>query len=210
MLNLLRRHASSWLIKLVLSLIIISFILFFGYTRYQSRALKLDRVVATVGKIPITRQNFEVTLDDRQEEMRKTFKDLDATVKGFLETNLLQQMIFQNLAFLYTESLGIQVSDQELAQKIRSLPVFAPQGVFDLELYQRHRLIHKNRTGEDLENLLRKDLALEWLNRIAEVCFNPWETERHKQVPIPPEVLLSKWIEQFRDRTKIELYRNPS
>lgn len=201
MLDTLRRHASSWIVKTILGLIIASFALFFGYSQLRSQIIDAQQSVAKVGSIPIGRQKFEILLDQNLESIRQSNPTLPPEIENFLKQTLLQQLIDQEVTTLYAEEIGIQISDQAIAEKIRN--IFSNQGAFDFGAYQQQRQSTLNRTGEDIEDLIRKELAQQELRRIAQLCFLPWD----EQTPfLSPDLLLSKWIEQFRETVTIELY----
>lgn len=230
MLKIMRQHASNWLIKTILALIIFSFILFFGYSEFRSRDINSQQLLARVEGIPISRQKLMARYEEQMERMKEAFKgEIPENLSGFLQQQLTQQLISEELAVLFAQSLGLQVPDAAVARTIRGIPTFNPQGSFDHNLYQQNRAFYRSRFGEDLEASLRKELMRDRLAALSILCFDPWAKELSKgleqQGPVkkgkkekspeprettPPYLLLSKWIEQFRDQAKIELYRNPS
>lgn len=203
MLNYLRRHAGNWLIKTALAMIIGAFALFFGYTRFQSRTLKGERLVAMVGEAPITRERFQAVYEDSLERMRESLKgDVPENLQTFLKNQLTVQLIAEEVAALYARSLGFEVSDEAIAKTIRENPSFAENGAFEPERYRRYRLFYRHRYGEDLEERLRGDLLRDRLERLGQVCFGPWQ----KELKTSPSLLIRPWMDRFRGGIKIELY----
>ena len=227
MLNVMRKYAGTWLIKMILALIILSFILFFGYTRIQSRYAEGQRFVAGVGSYPIPRQKFDLLYQERLGPLRESFKgEIPENFEKMFRDNLLNQLVAREIHVLFAESLGLYSSDEELADRIQKNLKPNSGGVFDLHFYQNtFRPRYQNQTGEDYEEALRKEVSLEKLDRLADSCFGPWEKELSKSLATiqtkkkkeqPPvetaaaNSLLSPWVDQFREKIRIEFYRNPS
>ncbi len=206
MLDLLRTHARSWLIKTILGLIVASFALFFGYTEFRERSLEGDRWAAKVDDLLIPRRRLAREIEQNLDE------GVDEHIRKLLEGHLLNQWVQQDVAYLFAGSLGIHLSDQAVVRRIQAMPVFSSGGSFDLLRYRQIRLAHQQETGEELEMLIRKDLAREWLDRLAEASFSPWEQEWEKlsAKKIPPGLWLSRWIDKFREKTDVEFYRGSS
>ena len=215
MLGSMRKHAGSWVIKLVFGLIILSFALFFGYNQIESSRVEAERLMALVGDRPISRQEYEARLDEAYDRIRESLKgEAPPNLETLLKSTILQQLISREVSCLFANSLGIEVSDPSVARAIQQDPSFSPQGTFDLAGYQRYRSLYRQRYGEDWEMELRKRLALERLEAFGEIAFGPWnrvlQEPDPKAAPIDSRQLLSQWMDPFRERTKIKLYRNRS
>lgn len=215
MLDALRRHASSWVIKVVLGLIILSFALFFGYNQIESQRIEAERLIALVGDHPVTRQEFDARYEDEYQRVQESLKgEVGADLEGLLRQTILQRLIAQEVASLYATSLGIVVADADVARVIQQDPSFSPQGGFQLDRYQQFRAAYRQRYGGDWEQEVRQNLATERLEKLAEICFDPWDQvvgEIDPALRRPSTwMLLAKWMDQFRERTEITLYRSPS
>ena len=205
MLDLMRRKASSWIIKFVLGLIIASFALFFGYTQLSDQGQEAERVVAMVGSVPIPRQKFYRLLDDQMDEARESGQqDPSPEFRRLFSETLLQQLVWSELYFLFAREIGLTIPDEILAREIQNSSSFAPKGVFDPVLYDQHRRSYQHFLGEDYEEAFRRDLARQRLQRLAEALYSPWEETFEK--PIPPFTFFSNWIDPFRDEKEIKLY----
>src|SRR3989338_3361257 len=98
MLDQLRKNASSIIIKVILGLIILSFMLFFGYSQIESQRTESLRWAATVNGIPIPRQKFEIYLDQSLQNASQSFKDgLPPEFEKILRNNLIQQLVSEKV-----------------------------------------------------------------------------------------------------------------
>ncbi len=225
MLDLMRRHAGSWMIKVILALIVGSFIFFFGYTEFQSRILEQRELLATIDGEPIPRQKFDQLLDDNIQRMREAVKG--EIPRNFIESMIRGQIVNGEIEALYARSLGIRVSDEEVAKAIRTNPNFLKEGIFDPVAYhERFRPYFEKTYGEDFERGVEKDLLRDQLRQLAPTLFGTWgkelmppaeETKKAKKKksksdkepevqPIRPEALMEPWIADFRDKRKIKFY----
>lgn len=167
MLDTLRKHASSWLIKVILGAIIVTFIFFFGYSSYQkgargSRIGAGGDVAANVNGIDISASEFKFFLDQSLERMKASFKDsaLPEFAQKLAESSTMQQLINREIALQQADELGILITDNELADVIKKANS-AKDGEFDPIAYRHNFLPYfKNRFGMDYESLVRQDLRL--------------------------------------------------
>lgn len=173
MLDVLRKHASSWLIKIILGAITISFIFFFGYSsmRKAGRVGKLGDIstVASVNGQPIPTTEYSFFLDRNYERMRSSFegKEVPAFAKKMAESATLQQLVARELMMQQADALGIVIPDIKLADVIRKTPAATQDGEFD-PIYYKHEFLpyFNNRFGMDYENLILADLKAEALESI--------------------------------------------
>ncbi len=168
MLDILRKHASSWLIKVILGAIVVSFVFFFGYSsmRKASQTGRLGgsgEAVITVNGMPVSASEYEFLLDRTTERLRQTFKgdQMPDFVRKMAETTTLQQLVSRELMLAQAEELKLTIPDAELADAIRSSPVTRQGGEFD-PIFYRHEFLpyFKNRFGLDFEGFLLQDLKL--------------------------------------------------
>ncbi|HMK35975.1 MAG TPA: SurA N-terminal domain-containing protein [Desulfomonilaceae bacterium] len=138
MLDLMRRHARSWIIKIALGGIIIVFIFWYGWSgpRDKSRTY-----VADVNGTVITEDHFRAAYDTELEKIRMRFQGnmpqglLD---KLNLKKAVAQALINQTLLLQEAQRLGLFVTDVDLVNDIRSNPMFARDGVFDEGAYRAY------------------------------------------------------------------------
>ncbi len=165
MLDVLRKHASSWMIKVILGAIVVTFIFFFGYSsmRKASRAGKMGETgsVGSVNGSPIPLSEYEFFLDRNNERMRASFegKDMPEFARKMAESVTLQQLVGRELMQQEADSLGIVIPDAELIDAIRQTPSAQKDGEFDPIFYKHEFLPYfKNRYGLDYERLILQDM----------------------------------------------------
>lgn len=168
MLDLMRKHASSWMIKLILGAIIVSFVLFFGWSQIsRSRrgpgGLPEGHPVAKVNKTPISADIFGFYLGRNLERLEETFKGqaIPESFQNFAKMLTLQQLIRRQILLNTISDLGVYVPDEELADVIRKDIAAMRGGEFD-PIFYRHQFLpyFENRYGLDYETLMRQDIMI--------------------------------------------------
>ena len=179
MLDQLRKHAASWVIKAVLTLIILTFIFFFGYSRVASRYRNAETYAAHVGDAAIPRRKYENMVQSTVDRLRDNLKgEVPPEMTGFLRQNVMEQMVTREVIVQFADSLGLTVSDEELANSIRSNKNLFPDGEFNLDLYQSQFLpSYRQRYGENYETTVRRDLLVEKTQVLMATLFGPWQAE---------------------------------
>ncbi len=216
MLGQLRKHASSWLVKVVLTTIILTFIFFFGYTEFMNSQRQGQQFIALVGSDGIPRRKFEAYFQDSLEKMRGDMGGtLPETMERFLRENVLHQLVTRELAAQYATQMGLRVSDGEVAEAIRSDKGLFPNGNADLTAYEeRFRPYYRQKYGEDFEAVVERDLLIDRFQSLATNLFSGWNRELERSLkekkstaatPSPFEVL-SLWIDGFKETKKIEIF----
>ncbi len=135
MLNLMRKHAGSWMIKFILGAVILAFIPF-GYGIYQDRR---DAEVATVNGEPIRFEAFTRQYNNLLDQVRNNFGGSlnEETIKGLrLKEQALNQLIDQKLMLAEAAKLNFSVSNEELVDSIGRIEAFQTAGVFDPKRYE--------------------------------------------------------------------------
>jgi peptidyl-prolyl cis-trans isomerase D len=207
MLDALRRHASSWVIKGTLTLIVLTFIFFFGYTEFSSRVLDGQRYIAVVGGTGIPRRRFEATYETTLERLRESMKEeIPENMSQLLRRNVIEQLVTRELIVQYARDLGLRVTEEEIAQAIRSDRSLFPDGSFDLTTYEERFLpYYRQRFGEDFERVMERELLVEQVQTLAQALFAPWREELNSS-HLSPEDLLTPWIEGYREKVKVEVF----
>jgi len=156
-LDLMRKHASSWLIKVALGGVIIVFIFFFGWGGPGERR---QNHVAKVNDTVITDEQFYAVYESELEKIRLRFKGgmpADLVEKLNLKKTVLQDMVNRVILGQEAQRLGFFVTDEDLVRDIRFNPMFQRDGVFDEELYRRYLSTIKMSTAA-FEESRRQDL----------------------------------------------------
>ncbi|UCF93629.1 MAG: SurA N-terminal domain-containing protein [Desulfobacterales bacterium] len=223
MLSLMRKHAGTWLIKVILGAIVIVFI-FWGVGSYTSR--RSGRVARVNGKV-VTLDEYNATYNNLIERFRQQFgNNLDAELlKTFqLKRQALDQLIDKNLLLQGAAELNLRVTDAELAQSIRNISAFQTAGVFDNRLYQN--LLNLNKMTPDAFEVSQREAilieklrevitssvkvsdleALEWFkwnNATVNLDYVLFDPQRYQDI-IPSSDELVEFFGQNKDSYKTE------
>ena len=154
MLQFMRKHAQSWLIKLLLGLIIVVFVLYFGSTRWREPA---DSLV-TIGNRVITfsdyRKEYQNLLEMYRQRLGQNLTE-DVVKSLNLKQQALDNLINQTVLLTKAEEMGIRVSDEEVQAIIAIQPAFQRDGVFDPKRYEQ-LLRYQKMSPEEFEALQKK------------------------------------------------------
>ncbi|MDI9569454.1 MAG: SurA N-terminal domain-containing protein [Pseudomonadota bacterium] len=156
MLELMRKHARNWIMKVLLGIIIIVFIFYFGSMSGRHKA----EAIATVDGRIITYMEYEkeyrglVDMHSRRFGGRMT----EEMLKGLnLKEQAFNKLIYQAVLTKKAQDLQLAVTDDEIRAFISMLPAFQRDGAFDARLYQQ-MLRHNKIAPEDFESDQRKSL----------------------------------------------------
>lgn len=152
-------HTNKRLIQVVLFLIFLPFA-FFGMESYFT-SNELGAEVARVGDHRVTQQEFQETLRERQEAMRRMVNNapLDQSVLDSPEMRFaaLEQIVRQRLLLAQAVRLGMRVTDEQLRELIMSQQAFQQDGKFSADLYDAF-LRNQGMSPLAFEARLRHDL----------------------------------------------------
>lgn len=224
MLSLMRKNASTWLIKILLGAISIVFI-FWGVGSYSSR--RASRV-ALVNGDPISVNDYHKTYDQLIEQLKQRFGSnlTDEMIKKLqVKRQALSRLIDRKLLLDEASRLNIKVSEAELADTIKKLPVFQTNGNFD---QRRYRLVLErfHMTPEEFETAQRKDMIVSrlqdfvtsmvkvsdsetrwwynWQNTKVRIGYVHFDPQQYTDLKIS-----EKEIQSFYDRHKEEYKTDP-
>lgn len=162
MLSLMRKHAGSWMIKVLLGGVAITFISWGGY-QYTSQ--RLSRVALVNGE-SITIAEYNSAYKRLVDQVRQSFGNNlnDELLKSLqLERKALDQLVDNILMRQAASELDIRVTDEDLSRSIRSISAFQDAGVFNPRRYQLI-LDRNNLTPESFEHSQRDALLAQKLN----------------------------------------------
>jgi peptidyl-prolyl cis-trans isomerase D len=156
------RNNSKILMGLLVLLIIPSFV-FFGVDGYSNKS---DRgaVVAKVGDLEITQQEWDAMHQQEVDRIRASAPNLDAKLLGSPEARYasLERMVNDRLISVAAEKQLLVTSDQRLANYLQQDPSIAslrgPDGKLDMEGY-RQLASSQGMTPEMFEARVRRDLS---------------------------------------------------
>jgi len=164
MLDLMRKHAGSWIIKILLGAIAVAFALSWGVSSYYSQ----KEVAVTVNGEPITMAQLQEEHGRMVEENRRQLGeqfDRLAPMLG-LKERALNTLIDRALLFQAAQRLGVNASDQEVAQILTSMPAFQRGGRFDKDQYRRVLTLNRL-TPEAFEDAQRGQIILQKLTTLV-------------------------------------------
>lgn len=141
MLGMMRKHAKSRFIKILLYAVALSFIIGFGAMGYVGKAARGKNAtgwIARVNSHEVTYQDFKRALRNVREYYREQYGDKAEDYMKLLsiENMTLQELIREKVLLDEAAERGIVVSDQELQGAIRKMGAFHKKdGRFDKQLY---------------------------------------------------------------------------
>ncbi len=223
MLELMRRNASSWLIKFLLGIIVLVFV-FLGI---GSKGSKYDGVAAVVNDESITVDEYRDAYQRLIEQLRGRFGASlnDDLIEMFQVGNqAINGLVDRKLILQQGEENNIRVADAELAAFIQEIPVFQKDGVFDGQRYKS--ILRQNRLTESAfeakqreEMLSNKMRALvtggikvsgaealawyKWNDASVNVDYVAFKPEAYKEVETPEDEILAYYKENG-DKYKTE------
>jgi len=175
MLGLMRKHATSWLIKVALFAIVIVFIFWGGYSYTERRASR----VAVVNGSYIGLREYQSAYNNLLEQMRRQLgnqfsSDLLETLN--LKDQALSQLINRRLLLEEARLMKLDISQEELQKAIRSYPAFQTNGQFDPQRY--HQTLRFLRlTPQDFETNQHEDLLMDKVQRFISRGAKVLDTE---------------------------------
>jgi peptidyl-prolyl cis-trans isomerase D len=223
MLSLMRKHAGTWMIKVILGAIVVVFV-FWGVGSYRSR--QSGRVAKVNGTI-ITLDDYRVSYNNLIEQVRQSFgNNLNEELIRMLQLRkrAMDQLVDNALMLQAAEKLKLAVSDEELAEFIRNIGAFQTAGIFDNGRYintlSRNRL-----TPEDFEVQQRKALIINkiqalitgsikvsdlevrqwyiWNNTEVDIDYLVVEPQRYKDIKLTDEEIRN-YFDQHKDSYKTD------
>ena len=121
-LSLMRRHAKSWLIKVLIAIIAVVFVFYFGYSFRERQANKMASVNGDV----ITIVQYEKAYRNLLEGLRREYRGMwnDNLIKVFdLKNRALDGLITQKLVSQEAKRIGLDVTEKEIQEKIASYQI---------------------------------------------------------------------------------------
>ncbi len=165
MLVFMRKHAGTWMIKVLLAAIVVVFV-FWGVGSWTSQR---EGRLATVNGEVISQEAYRTAYNRMLDQARQSFgaglsDELLKTLQ--LPQQALEQLIDRTLLRQSAERLKLRVTDEELARSIRGIEAFKSTGTFDPSRYRQ--VLSLNRlTPEAYEAGQRESLLIEKLLRVV-------------------------------------------
>ncbi len=175
MLQFMRKHAQNWLMKVLLLVIILVFIFYFGSMGGQEKAGN----VATVGDKTITYVDFKKEYDGLLDIARRQYGDqlTEETLKKLnLKQAALDNLINRAVILQKATDLRINVSNEEVQALIAAYPAFQHNGVFNPRIYQQV-LRSLRMSPEDFEAAQKSEMVILKLNALMKETVKVSEPE---------------------------------
>src|SRR5438093_551410 len=168
MLDRMRRHR-DWL-KWRLFLVCVAFVLFYipDFLRGSGADASSSDTVAVVEGREITSGEFRRTYQAQLQAYRSAYGNnmSEQLLKQLgIDQQILQQMVDERAALAEADRLGISVSDDEVRQRILSMPAFQDNGAFigEARYQQLLRMQRPPLTSAEFEDNVRRGLSVEKL-----------------------------------------------
>lgn len=163
MLQVFRKHATSWLIKVAFFIIVVVFVFWGGYS-YKTRQ---QGQVARIGDHYISNREYEDSYRQLMEMYKRQFgpsfneetvKKLGVNIKQQALDGLIERYVMLDAAM----KMGFVPTVTEIQQKVLSYPIFLNEGKFDRQRYS-FILRQNHMTPEVFEQQLGNDMAIQKL-----------------------------------------------
>ncbi len=160
---------------------------------------RASNTLATVGRARISANLYYQTLQMQLENMKDQFSELDTQFIQQLNIpqQVLEQLIQQTLLIQASKDLGIEATDEEVAEKIRSLPGLQRDGVF-IGFEEYKKVLEWNRLSlSEFEESLKKEIRIEKVVKVitSGVTISPdelWEVYKNNNETAKIEYIVSE------------------
>jgi peptidyl-prolyl cis-trans isomerase D len=156
LLNLMRKHARNWLMKIILGIIVVVFVFYFGSMGGKQ---KTERIAMIDGK-PIVYADFQREYQNLLDMYRQRYGQ-NLTEEMLKAMNLKQQaldnLINQSIVMKKAEEMNIRVTVEDVKAAILSYPAFQRDGVFNERIYEQTLRTNKM-SPDEFENMQNKML----------------------------------------------------
>src|SRR6266542_5378635 len=176
MLDRMRRH-KNWL-KWSLGLVCLAFVIFYipDFLRGTGADAAAGDTVAKVAGQEISAGEFRRVYQAQLQAYRSAYggQMSDQLLKQLgVEQQILQQMVDERAAIAEAERLGLKVSDEEVRQRIFSMPAFQENGAFigEQRYQQLLRMQRPPMMPSDFEDNVRRGLLVEKLRSSVTDCL---------------------------------------
>lgn len=157
MLNLMRKHARSWIMKFILGIIIVVFVLYFGSMSGRQKAetvAKIDGKIITVADVGREYEN----LVNSYQRLYGTDLSPEVIKKLNLKQKALDNLVDRAIILRKADEYKIRTSDDEVKAFIMTTPSFQINGAFDARAYD-YALRSIKMSPEEFEDLQKKMLT---------------------------------------------------
>ncbi|MFA4916787.1 MAG: SurA N-terminal domain-containing protein [Syntrophales bacterium] len=177
MLELMRKHARNWLMKVILGIIIIVFIFYFGTVNGDKKA----ETIATIDDKTIAIIDFQREYQNLFDFYRQQYGDrmTDDLLKNLnLKQEAFDNIINRAIIIHKADKLNLEVTADEIRNSILSFSAFQKNGVFDDGIYRQ--ILRSNKmTPEEFEDIQGKTLTIKKVENLIVDAVKVSEQEVH-------------------------------
>ncbi len=169
MLDLMRRHAQSWVIKAALFAIAVVFVAWGVWSPNEGTKRDLVRVGDSVITVAEARNYYQSLRDRYQSVYGERFTD-EMAKKLDLKKKAVDDLVNRILLLEEARRLGLKATDEELQASIHSNPAFQKDGIFEKAAYvralQRARLTAKDFEANQKQTIILNKLQAAILSSV--------------------------------------------
>lgn len=228
MLDALRSRASSWVVKVLLGLLVLSFVIWGIGDVFRNTAPR--DTVAKVDGLPVSTASVEREARARMNQLQQQMGGrlpVNPTIMNSMRQQALQGAIARRLLDAHAADLNLVVPDELLVKTVRDEPTFQANGQFDrsrFELYLQQVGFNEADFFSQLRgDIMRGDLVgaltsgLRGSETVAGVLAAYRDEQRsgqalvvpaaRMQVPDPDDQALQTWLDAHKDQYQAPEYR---
>lgn len=177
MITWMQRHKKWLVITIWISTIAFVGAGFVGWGSYDYG--KKGGVVAVVGDREVLVEEYQQEYSNLYNQYSRMFGNSfneELANKLNLKDVAYRQVLQKNLILSYGDTLGLGVTDEDIAKQLIKYPAFLKDGKFDKKTYQK--VLNQNRTTiQDFEDGLKRDILLGKIQSLFQVKPNEIELE---------------------------------
>lgn len=136
MLELMRKHARNWLVKILLGMVIVVFIFYFGSYSWRRQAEAIAIIDGKVIPYVEFQKKYQNLIEAYRQRLGGALTD-DILKNLNLKQQAYDSIINQAIILQKAKELNIEVTEEEVKASILSNPAFQRAGVFDEKTYQQ-------------------------------------------------------------------------
>jgi peptidyl-prolyl cis-trans isomerase D len=224
MLSFVRKHATSWIIKILLFIIVIVFVAWGGYSYQTLRATRLARV----GNHYISHQEYNNAYNYMIETYRRQFGKAfseDLLRQLNIKEQVLKTIIDRYVIIQAAGDMGLAATTDEVQQMILKHPAFQKDGKFDQNIYTL-ALRQARMTPQEFEAQMQESITIQnvqnFVNRrvvvtddelrayaqfngaLLQVVYTPFDAKSYEDQVTLDESAIDAYYQSHQER-----YRNP-
>lgn len=164
MLRFMRKHASRWVLGILLAIIIITFVFGFGFSRSGSD----EKYAVVVGDYKISPAEYQDVYTRTESYYRMIYKDgFNDRIRKELKETVIKQLVDKYVLLTKAEEMGLIVTDREIQDNLDSVEYFKKNGKFDEKTYEEF-LRRNNLNPQQFETEQRESMLLNKLISIIQ------------------------------------------